>query len=388
MTEDERKRILEEAEKCFEKTEKCSNEKPRIVVCGKTGSGKSSLINALLNRKANDTDPSKPTTQKEQEETWTLDAGSMRILDVPGFGEADKHQDRLDFIFDKLSSSHVGLLVVGAPDRAWEYERQFMQTVAEVDQHFPMLVVGNRIDMFNPVREWNPAALNLKNPSTQKEKSIAAWAAALQEACGVDKKRLILTSAGQSFEDVEGRYGLDHLARTVVENLPTAMQADAARKLGVDMDKRDLAQKFIWGASVAAAGIALSPIPFSDCIPLAGIQIGLIVKIANIYGRVMTKETAFNLLEPAVASFVGRMALENLLKFIPGIGTVTGLFIGAGLAGSITYAIGTTYLEFFARDNFTPSKEEVRDRLRAKYEEAKKKQSKLEEEARAQRKSA
>ena len=377
---DEQDRVIQEAEKHL-------GEKPRIVVCGKTGAGKSSLINALLGREVNRVGHSEPTTQEEQEEAWTLGESSLRILDVPGFGEADKHQDRLDFIFGQLSSSHVGLLVVGAPDRAWEYERQFAQAVAEVDSEFPLLVVGNRIDMFNPVRDWNPVALNLSAPSTQKEKSITEWAAALRNACGVDENRLILTSAGESFEDVEGRYGLDHLARAVVESLPAAVKNAAARALRVDVDKRDLAEKLIWGASVTAAAIALTPIPLADCIPIAGLQIGLIVKIADIYGKIMTRETAFNLLSPVAASFMGRMALASLLDFFPGIGSIAGGLIGAGIAGPMTYAIGMTYLEFFARDNFKPSVEEVQELLKTNYKEAREQRHKMEEEARAERES-
>ena len=277
----------------------------------------------------------------------------------------------------------MGLLVVGAPDRAWEYERQFAQSVAEVDADFPLLVVGNRIDMFNPVREWNPQTLNLANPSTQKEKSIVEWAAALATACGTS--HVLLTSAGESFEDVEGRYGLDTLAAAVVRSLPAAVQNAAARALRVDVDKRDLAEKVIWGASVTAAAIALTPIPLADCIPLAALQVALIIKIADIYGKVMTKETAFNLLSPVAASFMGRLALASLLDFFPGIGTIAGSIIGAGIAGPMTYAIGMTYLEFFARDNFKPSTAEVREQLKDNYRKARQEGHKMEEQARAQR---
>lgn len=371
-------RIIEEAERQL-------GEKPRIVVCGKTGAGKSSLINALLGREVNCVGHSEPTTQEEQEEAWTLGESSLRILDVPGFGEADRHQDRLDFIFNQLSLSHVGLLVVGAPDRAWEYERQFAEEVHRVDTHFPLLVVGNRIDMFNPVRDWNPASLNLDAPSTQKERSIVEWANALRAACGVDASQLLLTSAGESFDDTQGRYGLDRLARAVVDSLPAAVQNIAARTLRVDMDKRALAEKCIWAASVAAAGVALTPIPLADCIPLAGIQIGLVIKIADIYGTVMTTGTAVSLLSPVAASFAGREVLTNLLKFIPGAGSLVAAMIGAGIAGPTTYAIGKTYLEFFARSNFKPSVEEVRERLKANYEEARKQRHKMEEEARRER---
>ncbi|MCR5813920.1 MAG: DUF697 domain-containing protein [Desulfovibrio sp.] len=375
---DEQDQIIAEAEKYLGET-------PRIVVLGKTGAGKSSLINALLGRQVNRVGHSEPTTQAEQEEAWTMGERQLRILDVPGFGEANKHQDRLDFIFRQVPLCHIGLLVVGAPDRAWEYERQFVQAVREADALFPLLVVGNRIDMFNPVRDWKPASLNLTQPSTPKEQAICQWGQALAKTLGLTPDQLLLTSAGECFEDSEGRFGLAALAYAIVNKLPAAVQNAAARALQVDVDKRDLADKLIWGASVTAAAIALTPIPLADCIPLAALQIGLIVKIADIYGKVLTKQTACHLLSPVAASFAGRMALASLLDFFPGLGTLAGGLIGAGIAGPMTYAIGKTYLEFFASNNFTPSVEEVRELLKENYQKAREKRQQMEQEARSNR---
>lgn len=374
----EKDRIISEAGKILGVT-------PRIIVCGKTGAGKSSLINALLKRKVNKVGHSEPTTQEEQEEAWTIGTESLRILDVPGFGEADKHDERLNFIMQHLPTSHIGLLIVGAPDRAWEHEREFVKLVRDTDLHFPLIVVGNRIDMFNPIRDWNPQKLNLTTPETAKEKSIVTWGEALRTACGVDSAHLVLTSAGESFEMAEERYGLDHLARVCIENLPAACQNAVARELSVEINKKAMAENVIWAASVASAGVALTPIPFADCIPLAAIQVGMIIKIADIFNCVMTKETAFNLLSPVAASFAGRTILANLLGFFPGLGSVAKAFIGAGIAGPMTFAIGTTYLEFFARSNFKPSTDEVREELKKNYSKAREKQKKMEEEARSHR---
>ena len=142
-----------------------------------------------------------------------------------------------------------------------------------------------------------------------------------------------------------------------------------------------MAEKYIWAASVTAATIAMSPIPLADCIPLAALQLALIVHIADIYGKIMTKQTAWNLLSPVAASFAGRMALASLLDFFPGIGTIAGGLIGAGIAGPMTYAIGKTYLTFFASNNFTPSSEEVRELLKANYRKAREKRQEMEDEA-------
>ena len=138
---------------------------------------------------------------------------------------------------------------------------QVRPVVHDAEPDFPLLLVGNRIDVFNPVREWNPKSLNLDAPSTQKEKSIVEWASALQRATGMEDGRILLTSAGQSFSDVEGRYGLEKLACAVVESLPAAVQNAAARALRVDTEKRALAEKLIWQRSVAAAAVAATPTP-------------------------------------------------------------------------------------------------------------------------------
>ena len=369
--------IIKEAEKRL-------GEKPCIVVCGKTGAGKSSLINALLGREVNRVGHSEPTTQEEQEEAWLLGENSLRILDVPGFAEAGKHEQRVEFILNHLATSHIGLLVVGAPDRAWEEERKFIQYVHDADPDFPLLLVGNRIDMFNPVREWDPKRLNLEAPSTQKEKSIVEWASALQRATGMEGSRILLTSAGESFTDLEGRYGLEKLARAVVESLPAAVQNAAARALRVDMEKRKLAEKLIWQRSVAAAAIAATPIPIVDFLPLAAIQVELIVRIGALYGKVMDTKTAISLLMPVAATVAGRFAVSALLDFFVVVAGPAASAISAGIAGPATWAIGMTYLEFFASNNFKPSAAEIREQLKKKFSLAREQKDKMEEEARSQ----
>jgi len=378
IPEDIQQAIINDAEKKL-------GVKPRIIVSGKTGSGKSSLINALLELEVNATGASEPVTQEEQVSAWTLPGGELTIIDVPGFGEADKHNERVQFILDQLTSCHVMLLVVGAPDRAWEHERQFVEIVHNTDPDFPLLVVGNRIDMFNPVREWNPTALNLIHPSTKKEQSIVAWSESLRESLGIEPQQMVLTCAGEAFSDFEGRYGLDNLGHAVVDALPLAVQNAAARALRVNMDKKALCEKIIWRAAVASAGVALVPIPLADAIPLAAIQVGMIIKIAEVYGKILTPQTAITLLAPVAASFLGRTAVQNLLKFIPGLGTVLGTVIGASIAGPLTYAVGKTYMEFFASKNFTPTPEEVRELLKKKYKQAQERSKDLEAEARRER---
>ncbi len=45
------------------------------------------------------------------------------------------------------------------------------------------------------------------------------------------------------------------------------------------------------------------------------------------------------------ATFVGKTVASNLLKLLPGIGSVAGGAISAGTAGVITYAMGMAFIE-------------------------------------------
>ena len=72
-----------EEERAIAAAEKHLGETPRIVVCGKTGAGKSSLINVLLEREANLVGHSEPTTQDEQEEAKVCVSWTYRALERP-----------------------------------------------------------------------------------------------------------------------------------------------------------------------------------------------------------------------------------------------------------------------------------------------------------------
>ena len=51
----------------------------------------------------------------------------------------------------------------------------------------------------------------------------------------------------------------------------------------------------------------------------------------------------------AGAIFLGRAVVSNLLKFVPGVGTVAGGVIAAGTAGGLTTALGEAYVAVLAK---------------------------------------
>ncbi|WP_308441755.1 YcjF family protein [Helicobacter pylori] len=118
-----------------------------------------------------------------------------------------------------------------------------------------------------------------------------------------------------------------------------------ARKQAMIQAMIDESKTIIHLASVAAGGVGLIPIPFSDAIAIAPIQAGMIYKMNDAFGVKMEDSVATSLITgllgvTAVAQ-VGRTLVNGFLKFIPVVGSVA----GGATAAVITEGIGFAYLK-------------------------------------------
>lgn len=104
--------------------------------------------------------------------------------------------------------------------------------------------------------------------------------------------------------------------------------------------------------AVAVAATAVTgavPIPFADAPILIGEQVTLMASICGIYGIDVGKDGLKMLATTAIgaggAAIVGKTIATNLLKLIPGAGTVVGGAVSAGTAGLVTLAMGKAFIE-------------------------------------------
>ena len=102
-------------------------------------------------------------------------------------------------------------------------------------------------------------------------------------------------------------------------------------------------------AVAATAATGAIPIPFADAPAMIAGQVALMVTICGIYGIDVSKDGLKMLATTAIgaggAAVVGKTVASNLLKLIPGAGTVAGAAISAGTAGVITLAMGKAFIE-------------------------------------------
>lgn len=128
------------------------------------------------------------------------------------------------------------------------------------------------------------------------------------------------------------------------ESSPEARLA-VARRAERLADAENLAQHYV----LAAAGLALVPVPLADLIGVMALQVKLVHGLAGHYGvpfkASLAQSLLASLLSGASATLVGR-ALASLAKAVPGLGSLAGGGAAVSLA-SVTYAVGAIFIRHF-----------------------------------------
>ena len=109
---------------------------------------------------------------------------------------------------------------------------------------------------------------------------------------------------------------------------------------GVEPITRKKSHRIIHAASLTAAIIGCSPIPFSDAFLLVPVQLTMMARLHKLFGQPWSESLGKSLSKELVVVSLGRSAVGNLVKFVPAVGTVTGAAINATVASAITESLG------------------------------------------------
>ncbi|OUL08199.1 GTPase [Sedimentibacter sp. SX930] len=109
---------------------------------------------------------------------------------------------------------------------------------------------------------------------------------------------------------------------------------------GVDEEKRKKCHKTVHAASLTAAIIGFSPIPFSDAFLLVPVQLTMMSRLHKIFGQSWSESLGKSLSRELIVVGLGRSAVGNILKLVPAVGTVAGAAINGAVASTITESLG------------------------------------------------
>ena len=144
-------------------------------------------------------------------------------------------------------------------------------------------------------------------------------------------------------------YGLDKLIDVMAEVLPAELQNTLQNVQKASLDSKKRASQGVIAAAVAGSfGEGFAPIPFSDAALLVPTQVGMIAGITVIFGMDISKSFLTSFVSATIgsagATVLGKTIVSNLLKLIPGVGTVAGGMISGTTAGLLTTALGEAYI--------------------------------------------
>ncbi len=146
-----------------------------ILLVGRTGAGKSSVINTLFQAQKAAVDVL-PSTDRIQSYRWQTPAGlgdrgeALTLWDTPGYEQVARG-DLRDQVIDHAAEADVLMLITPALDPALQVDADFLQEIRQSVENVPIIAVVSQVDKLRPVREWSPP-YHWRDGAWPKETSI------------------------------------------------------------------------------------------------------------------------------------------------------------------------------------------------------------------------
>lgn len=325
-----------------------NNDHVNVLITGKSGTGKSTLINAMFGYKVARVGTGVPVTQKTT--LYESKDSAIRIYDTKGL-EINKYQETVNEIEYLIQEKNghtdidemIGVIwytIASNGERIEPSEIEFLNELKNLD--VPVVIVLTKADNeleFIPLRETieklvkSDAIINVLAKSTN-----------------------IYNQNGEKIDEIKV-YGLSELADLTYNLLPDLQKLAFANQQKVNHElkikqaeinkKRSVNAMTAFVAATFAEGFV--PIPLADSAVMIPTQMAMIAKITAIYNIDLSKDMILSLASGFAASegaaYVGKLVVSNLLKSIPGAGTVVGGVISGGTGAAITAAMGLGYIQ-------------------------------------------
>ena len=313
-----------------------------IIVAGKTGVGKSTLINSVFREKLAETGMGKPVTTHMR--MLTKKDYPLSIYDTRGFelgkdAQKEVKEEVLDAIRSGLASKDVNKVIHciwycinTASNRIEEEEIEWLRDFSKENKVTQVPVIIILTQAFSKKK-----AEELKNYILDQNLDVIQVVPVLAENYEIDEEYVVKA------------YGLDVLIRVMSEALPDELQ-DTLQNVQIASleEKKRYAQAAVATATAAAVGECLVPIPLADCAVLIPTQVAMIASITAIFGLDISKSVITGFVSSTIgasgATVLGKTVFSSLLKLIPGAGSAAGSAISSATAGMLTTALGETYI--------------------------------------------
>ena len=324
-----------------------------LLIAGRTGVGKSTLVNAVFQGRLATTGQGWPVTQHTRE--ITKSGVPLSIFDTRGLEMADFAATlaQLESLIDERGrsadpSQHIHVAWVCISEDSRRVEDAEVQLVAMLEaRRLPVIAV------------------------ITKARADQGFRATVQELLPTVRNVTRVRALAEEFDDghTVAPMGLAELVELTSEVIPEGQRNAFAAAQKADIEqKRRRAHTAVGLAATTAAGIGAVPIPFADALALIPVQVSMLASITAIFGVPLEQGFLATLIAGAAtgsgATVAGRAIVGGLLKLIPGAGTVMGGVVSAATAAAMTSAFGEAYIAtlallFARREGEPPTPEEI-----------------------------
>ncbi|MEL7068037.1 MAG: GTPase [Cyanobacteria bacterium J06581_3] len=233
--------ILDQAEPAEAVEQKPVN----ILLVGRTGAGKSSVINTLFQaeRAAVDVLPSTDTIASyrwQEKMPGKAVSEALTLWDTPGYEQVAR-EDLRERVIDYATEADLLLLVTPAMDPALQMDADFLQEMRNEVTDLPVIAVVNQVDKLRPIREWSPP-YQWRTGAWPKEKSIRDAVAYRAEQLGEYCEEVLPLVAQHQGRDA---WGDSALAEGLMGAIAPAKQLRFARFLRSKEARVNAAAKII-----------------------------------------------------------------------------------------------------------------------------------------------
>ncbi len=328
-----------------------------ILIAGKTGVGKSTLINAVFQGDLATTGQGKPVTQNTRE--IKKDGIPVSIFDTRGL-EIEKFEETFSavtsFVDTRAASAdpneHIHCAWICITEDSRRVEDGEIRLCQALAKKMPVIAVITKARSDNNFRTIVQEIL--------------------PDAANVVRVRAIheTLDGGVTLPPV----GLEDLVNLTMEVVPEGHKnAFVAAQKVVLRQKQEKSQRIVAAATASAAAIGATPIPFADAVLLVPIQIGMLASISATFGLPLSTAFLSTLVSATLAgaagTIVGRTLVGGILLLLPDAGLILKGVISGSTGALLTTAFGSAYiatLSFFCSQDpdHPPTAEQIAERLK------------------------